>query len=56
MFDNELLKEGNDILIDNTLSDIEKYEQLEELIENEGYTADDMFDFLQELSFYRVLN
>ena len=49
-FSKELLASGNEILRDKSLNDYQKYNEIEEMLLDEGYDADDMFDFLLALS------
>ena len=49
-FSKELLASGNEILCDKSLNDSQKYNEIEEMLLDEGYDVDDMFDFLLALS------
>ena len=49
-FSKELLDSANEILCDKSLNDSQKYNEIEEMLLDEGYDADDMFDFLLALS------
>lgn len=49
-FSKELLDSANEILCDKYLNDFQKYNEIEEMLLDEGYDADDMFDFLLALS------
>lgn len=52
-FSEELIEAANDVLNDNDLSLIEKYEELEYLLLDEGYDMDEMTDLLLTLSWTR---
>lgn len=49
-FSKELLASANEILCNKSLNDFQKYNEIEEMLLDEGYDADDMFDFLLALS------
>jgi hypothetical protein len=49
-FSKELLASANEILCNKSLNDFQKYNEIEEMLLDEGYDADDMFDFLLSLS------
>ena len=48
-FSKELLASANEILCDKSLDDFQKYNEIEEMLLDEGFDADDMFDFLLAL-------
>lgn len=49
-FSKELLDSANEIICDKSLNDYQKYNEIEEMLLDEGYDADDMVDFLLALS------
>ena len=49
-FSKELLASGNEILCNKSLNDYQKYNEIEEMLLDEGYDADDMLDFLLALN------
>lgn len=49
-FTKEMLKSANEIINDKSLDDYQKYHELEEMLYDEGYDADDMVDLLLTLS------
>ena len=48
-FSKDLLASANEILCDKSLDDFQKYNEIEEMLLDEGFDADDMFDFLLAL-------
>ena len=55
-FNNEMMVQANEIICDNSLNDFEKFDELAEILYNEGYDLDDMTDFLFELSYFRIID
>lgn len=54
-FSNALLKSGNEIVSNNNLDDYQKFDELSEMLLDEGYDLDDMTDFLLELQNYQII-
>ena len=54
-FTKELLKSAGEIVNNNDLDDIQKYDELGELLLDEGYDLDDMVDLLLDLHPLRKL-
>lgn len=48
-FSKELLDSCLEVLADKSLSDLNKYEEMEEMLLDEGYDADAIFDLLLAL-------
>ena len=48
-FTKEMLESAGEIVDDNGLNDIQKYNELEDLLLGEGYDLDDMMDLLLDL-------
>jgi hypothetical protein len=51
-----MMARANEIICDNSLDDFEKFDELTEILYDEGYELDDMTDFLLELSYFRIIN
>ena len=54
-FPKALLKSGNEIVSNNNLDDYQKFDELSEMLLDEGYDLDDMTDFLLELQNYQII-
>lgn len=54
-FTKELLKSAGKIVDNKNLNDIQKYNELEDLLLDEGYDIDDMMDLLLDLHPLREL-
>ena len=54
-FSDEMMVNANEIICDNSLNDFEKFDELAEILYDEGYDLDDMTDFLLELSYFRII-
>ena len=54
-FSNEMMARANEIVCDDSLNDFEKFDELAEVLYDEGYDLDDMTDFLLELSYFRII-
>lgn len=54
-FSDEMMVNANEIICDNSLNDFEKFDELAEVLYDEGYDLDDMTDFLLELSYFRII-
>ena len=54
-FTKELLKSAGKIVDNKDLNDIQKYNELEDLLLDEGYDIDDMMDLLLDLHPLREL-
>jgi hypothetical protein len=48
-FSKELIASANEILCDKSLNDFQKYNEIEEMLLDEGYDADYMLDLLLAL-------
>lgn len=48
-FSKKLLESANEILCDKSLNDYQKYNEIEEMLLDEGYDSDDMIDILLAL-------
>lgn len=48
-FPPHIIKQAEIILSDKSLNDIQKYEEMEEMLLDEGFDADCMFDLLMAL-------
>ena len=48
-FNKAFLDSCNEVLRDEKLNDLQKYEELQEMLLDEGYDADEMQDLLVEL-------
>lgn len=55
-FSDEMMVNANEIICDNSLNDFEKFDELAEILYDEGYDLDDMTDFLLELSYFRIVD
>lgn len=54
-FTKELLESAGEIVDNTDLNDIQKYNELEDLLLDEGYDIDDMMDLLLDLHPLRAL-
>ena len=54
-FTKELLKSAGEIVDNKDLNDIQKYNELEDLLLGEGFDLDDMMDLLLDLHPLRAL-